>query len=343
MSVSKNLKTVLIQGGWSVEREISLMSARSAAQALNQLNISFTSCTADITLYSRLQKLKPDRVFLAVHGPYGEDGSVQGMLEYLKIPYTGSGVLASALCMDKAAAKKRMKAYKIQTPFFVVLQCEKKESSKFQWNAFWDKKDQHKISQPFLDLFSAVSNKAEDVSEPPFIPCVVKPNRSGSSIGIRICRSKGDWKAALNCALEVDFQVIVEEYIEGSELAVSWLNGKILTPVEISPRNNHFYDFKRKYEKDQTDYFIPSKLKADLVERAGNWTEAICRNFQLRTYGRVDFIVDRLDQIYALEVNTLPGLTSVSLLPMSAQYDGISYNQLILKILEGADLDYKVF
>lgn len=257
-------------------------------------------------------------------------------MEHLKIPYTGSGVLASSLCMDKTFSKKWMTLYQIPTLEFILLQ--KKEKSFYVDLSSWNKMD---ILSPLYSKNSSdVSDQSLNISEPPFLPCVVKPNRSGSSIGISICRSPEEWKMALEQAFKIDSRLLIEPYIKGQELAISWLEDQILTPIEISPKKDHFYDFKRKYEKNQTEYFIPARTKPDIIKKLKDYTKNIQKIFQIRSYCRADFIVDKNSQIFSLEVNTLPGLTPLSLLPKSAQHDGISYNQLICKLLKSASLDY---
>ena len=303
-------KIVVLSGGPGVERDISLMTAQNVEKALTELSLKFISLSADWDNLQKLKSLQPEKVFLAVHGPYGEDGILQGYLESLKIPYTGSGVLASALCMDKIFFKKLMKAHGISTPSYQVFSGQR-----------------------------AVNHQPE--KKPPFLPCVVKPNRSGSSLGTYICRDEREFQSAFKEAFKFDHNVIAEEYIEGAETAVSWLDGRVLTPVEIEPvQKEHFYDFKRKYEKNQTQYFVPPRLPKDTIEKLKQMTQTIQKICGIRSYCRGDFIVDKKGKIFILEMNTLPGLTSLSLLPKSAQHDGISYNDLILKILESARLDY---
>ncbi len=300
-----NKKIALIKGGFGVEKDISLITGHSAAQAFTRLKLSFKEFAADENLFEKLKTYRPDAAFLAVHGPYGEDGVLQGILEYLKIPYTGCGVLLSALCMDKILFKKWLSLQKIPTPAFTHL-----------------------------------SSEGKALDRPPFFPCVVKPCRSGSSIGVHICKSKKDWKNAVTNAFTIDSNILVEQYIEGVETAVPILNEKILTPVEIQPAFGHFYDFKRKYEKNQTQYFTPPRLKENTISQLKEITSQIQKLFQIKSYGRADFIIDRAENIYVLEFNTLPGLTPLSLLPKSAEHEGISYDEVILKILESAGLDY---
>ena len=324
-------KVVLIQGGKSEERSISLMTAKKVEQALKKMDIELTTLEADDKLYQNLIKIKPSAAFLAVHGTHGEDGILQGMLEYLKIPYTGSGVLSSALCMNKSIFKQLLLKHNVLTAPFLFLN---KKTSIVQNFFELDAQALDKIKKEFL--------KTKTLRLPPFLPCVVKPNRSGSSIGITICHNEQDWKNALDEAFKFDHEVLIEEYIKGKEVAVAYLDGKILTPVEIKPAEGYFYDFKRKYEKNQTQYILPPSSKPEIVKRMKDTTSMVRKLCSIRTYGRLDFIVNDSGLAYALEINTLPGLTPLSLLPMSAEHDGISYEQVIKIILDHATLDYKV-
>ena len=348
MSFIKSKKIALIQGGLGIERDISLVTGKNTAQALTRLKLSFKEFSADENLFEKLKAYQPDLAFLAVHGPYGEDGTLQGMLEYLKIPYTGCGVLLSALCMDKILFKKWLSLQKIPTPSFIHLSSplQKQESknaripNEQELNLDFSNMDKNiKISDLYTHTPSSISEK-KVLDHPLFLPCAVKPCRSGSSIGVYVCRSQKDWEKAVKEALKIDSHILAEQYIEGVEVAVPILSGEILTPVEIQPASGHFYDFKRKYEKNQTQYFAPPRLNANLIEQFKEITNQIQKLFQIKSYGRADFIIDKKENIYVLEFNTLPGLTPLSLLPKSAQYEGISYDEVILKILETAGLDY---
>ena len=319
-------KIVLIQGGKSPESSISLMTAKQVAKALKEIgHADYTPLEADDNLYQHLIKIKPDVAFLAVHGIYGEDGALQGMLDYLKIPYTGSGVLSSALCMNKNIFKQILLKNEMPTAPFLFLNTKDGLIQNFYG---LDKKDFKKMREEF--------SGTKTLRSPPFLPCVVKPNHSGSSIGITICHNESHWKKALEEAIKIDHEILIEEYISGKEVAVSYLDGKILTPVEIKPAKGFFYDFKRKYEKNQTQYILPPSLDSKIIEEVKNITSKAQQLFLVKTYGRLDFIVNPQGNIYALEMNTLPGLTPLSLLPMSAKHDGISYNQLIQIILENS-------
>ena len=300
-------KIALIQGGLGAEREVSLMSASGVAGAFDKLGVSYTILDLDAHLIDKLSRLKPDLAFLAVHGKYAEDGILQGICEYLKIPYTGSKWLASALCMDKCFFKDYIVQYGIPTPQYQNLNMKGK------------KLEEIKIDIPF--------------------PLVVKPSREGSTLGISICKVQKDLVPALKKALQYDTKILIEKYIEGMELACSFLEEKNLTPVEIVPEKG-FYDYKSKYQSKNTKYILPPRLGQNIIKRCDKIVRQITSILPIGNYGRIDFIIKNNIKPMVIEVNTLPGLTEHSLLPKSAKYDGISFNTLILKILKGANLDY---
>jgi len=299
-------KIALIQGGLGAEREVSLLSAQAVARAFKALNISYQVVESDKDLVNKLYHLKPDKAFLAVHGKYAEDGTLQGICEYLKIPYTGSGVLGSSLCMDKCVFKNYLSWQNIPTPHYQVLKLE---------------------NQKIQEVVPTVS-----------FPLVVKPSREGSTLGISICKNKKELISALEKALSYDTKILLEAYIEGMELAVSFFNGKTLMPVEIIPQSG-FYDYTSKYKAGKTQYILPPRLKKNIIKTCQNITQKVVKSLPIKTYCRADFIVrDSLPLM--TEINTLPGLTEHSLLPKSAQYEGIDFNTLILHILQATSLDY---
>ena len=306
--MNKKIKKVaLIQGGLGAEREISLMSAKSVAKAFDEMNIPYTLIESDMDLTKKLKQLNPDCAFLAVHGQYAEDGTLQGICEYLKIPYTGSGILASTLCMDKCFFKDYISRYGIPTPDYQNLNLENQNPQEVE------------INIP--------------------LPVVIKPSREGSTLGISICKKKEELVPALKKALQYDKKILVESYIEGMEVAVSLLTEKTLTPVEIVPKDG-FYDYTNKYQSEETKYILPPRLDEKIIKQC---KEIVCQTAHLshiRTYCRLDFIIKNKTSPLVLEMNTLPGLTTHSLLPKSAQHDGINFNMLVLKILQGARLDY---
>tara|TARA_B100001248_G_scaffold262290_1_gene257336 strand:- start:14791 stop:15714 length:924 start_codon:yes stop_codon:yes gene_type:complete len=299
---------LVLQGGLGSEREVSLKTAAAFCKALDALKLDYKVYDADENLPQYLNQNKPDLVLNALHGKYAEDGTVQGICEYLKIPYTGSGVLATALTMDKIKTKQVLAQESIPTPFFQVLNAKNKKL---------EAKDVH-LSPPF----------------------VVKPSREGSSVGITICKEEAQVAKALEEAQKYDYKILVEKFVEGTEVTVPIVGGVALTPIEIQPKSD-FYDYKHKYTKGMTDYILPPNLSETLVERLKKLAESIFAILDLRAYARIDFMVDKEGKIYFIEANPLPGCTETSLLPKSAQYDGLEFKDLILKIIELATTDYE--
>ncbi len=299
-------KTIaVIYKGKGFESEISIKTSQSVAKALDQLSYSYFLVEADDNLPSVLLAKKPDVAFLAVHGIYGEDGCVQSLCEFLSIPYTGSGVLTSALCMDKVFFKKLLVQNHIATPDFEII------------DKSWNSK---KITK---------------------YPVIVKASHGGSTLGTYIVKDLKSLTLAIKKAREIGRFVFIENYIpSGQEIAVSYLDGQILTPLEVIPKGG-FYDYKRKYEKGQSQYHIPPKLDAFVLEKIKRIAKKVFLLVGLRSYGRVDFLVQDGKTPWLLEVNTLPGLTMTSLLPKSAAYDNIEFNKLIQKIIDQARMDYK--
>lgn len=301
----KKKNIALVQGGPGPENQISLISAKAVAKALDQLNYKYFLVSADKKLPQTLISKKPDLVFLAVHGTYGEDGLLQSLCEYLRIPYTGSGVLASSLCMNKIFLKDFFLKHKFPTPDFHVVDSN--------WNS------------------KRVSS----------YPVVVKSSHGGSSLGTYIVKQQKDLLNAVKKAKQIGAQVFIEEYMpDCREIAVSFLDGRILTPVEIKPKGG-VYDYKRKYVKGESSYFVPPKLSPFVIEKIKFLSEKIFQSVNVRAYARADFLLQGGKTPWLLEVNTLPGLTEHSLLPKSAQHDGVEFVQLIKKILQLADTDYK--
>ena len=311
----------LIEGGQGAERNISFMSSRAVGPALKKLGFSFKKFGLNRHLGARLLREKPSKAFLAVHGQYAEDGILQALLESLKIPYTGSGVLSSAVCMDKAFFKSFVKHLKIPAPRSETLSVPVNKS------------------RPGEDLILKTPEKlyGKALSALSF-PLVVKPNRQGSSVGVRLCQNKKDLLSGLKEALKWDHVVLLESYIKGEEFAFSYLNGKILAPVKIVPRSG-FYDYKSKYTSGHTEYIIPAPLPEKTLTLCKKYVKLLVEQLHISTYCRADFIISR-SKPYLLELNTLPGLTSHSLLPKSALYEGISFEELVRIILDGANLDY---
>jgi len=291
-------KVAVMLGGRSAERDVSLKSGAAVLAALQRWGVDAHAFDPSQRPLHELEHF--DRVFIALHGRYGEDGTLQGALELMGIPYTGSGVMASALGMDKWRSKLVWQAAGIPTPEFMLL------------DAATD--------------FAAAEAKLG-------LPLFVKPANEGSSIGITKVKQAGQLHAAYEAAAKYDPLVLAERYIGGGEYTVGILGETALPVIRIVPATE-FYDYEAKYLRDDTRYLHPSGLDAD--------TEAAVRADALRAFkvlggvgwGRVDFLMDEAGRHYFLEVNTSPGMTDHSLVPMAAKAAGIEFDQLVLKILE---------
>jgi D-alanine-D-alanine ligase len=289
----------VLMGGISAEREVSLRSGSAIYNALKGLGYNAVSIDVGSDICDVLDKGKIETAFLALHGGYGEDGSIQGMLEVLGIPYTGSGVLASALAMDKEASKKVFLYHGIPVPPFEVLTRE------------------HKAKSIEFTL-----------------PWVTKPATEGSSVGVSITRDKGNFEKALETAFSFGSRVIVEKYIEGQEIHIGILNGRVLGGVEVRP-SLEFYNYEAKYTAGLTEYVLPPEIAAETYERAK--MTALSAHIALGCRGatRVDLRLNAEGEPYVLEVNTIPGMTETSLLPKIAGLAGFDFPGLIEEILRG--------
>jgi len=338
----RRLRVVVLTGGASAEREVCLMSGRKVMSALDPdryqavwvdlasiagatLRSSETSLRSTSGRADDLARImfaptaegsapaeqmaegtgRPDVVFIALHGGAGEDGTVQGMLELLGIPHTGSGVLASALALNKPLAKKIFAQEAIPTPKWVHLRASQRSS--------WEE-----ATLSALDL-----------------PYVVKPACEGSSIGVSIVREPEQLRPALELALQYGPEALVEEFIEGIEITGPVLGNddpQMLPLVEIVPANG-FYDYRAKYTPGATEEIVPARIAPAQAERARELTLAAHQAIGCRGMSRVDMIVAP-DEIYVLELQTIPGLTETSLLPRSAAAAGISFPQLVDRLIE---------
>lgn len=291
-------------GGLSAEREVSLKSGAAVHKAL--LARGFDAVTVDVgrDLSKRLAEEKIEVAFVCLHGRYGEDGAVQGLLELMGIPYTGSGVLASALAMDKIFAKKIFAASGLTITPYVVFR----------------------------------KGDAPDPAKIPFgFPVVVKPSREGSSVGVSIVKAAEELSGAMESAFCYDSEILVEKYVKGREIQVGILNEKGIGAIEIVPKNE-FYDFEAKYTDGMATHIMPAPLPGDQYDgllRAGETAHAA---LGCSGYSRVDFIVTEGKEAYLLEVNTLPGMTSLSLLPEIAQHAGVGFEELVERIIRSASL-----
>ncbi|MDI1361899.1 D-alanine--D-alanine ligase [Methylotenera sp.] len=300
-------KVAVLLGGKSGEREVSLKSGGAVLAALQEQGIdAYGFDPRDKPLHD-LEAF--DRVFINLHGRYGEDGCIQGALEMLHIPYTGSGVMASAIGMDKWRTKLLWRAMNVITPDF--------------------------------ELVTATSDFAA-VEKSLGLPLFVKPANEGSSLGISKVKQAGGLEAAYKIAAEADPLVIAEKFINGGEYTVGIIgDGKggyqALPIIRIVPKNE-FYDFEAKYLRDDTEYLCPCGLSAEKEAQIQQEALQAFRTIGCRGWGRVDFLMDDAANHYFLEVNTSPGMTDHSLVPMAAKAAGISFEQLVVRILELADV-----
>jgi len=301
----KRKKTAVLMGGLSAEREISLRTGTAVLKALQESGCNAAGIDVGENLPAQLTEVKAEQAFICLHGRYGEDGTVQGLLEMMRIPYTGSGVMSSSVAMDKLVTKQLLIYNGIPTPGFVVYR--KNEDI----NAFLE------ICRHF--------------------PLVVKPAREGSTIGISIVRDQKELEQGLIEALRHDDLILVEDFVEGDEITVSVLNGKPLPIIKIVPKSG-FYDYESKYTPGQTEYLLPAPLEAELYGKLQEISVEACKALSCRGAARVDFMV-RGNEFFCLEVNTIPGMTATSLLPKAAAEEGISFAELTMQILEDAGLN----
>ncbi len=302
MSLTRFGRIGVLAGGPSSEREISLRSGRAVHDALlgEGLDSLFLDVKNDID--EIIKKSCIDVAFIALHGRFGEDGTVQRMLEDAGIPYTGSGVRASLSALDKAASKDLFIRNLIPVPRHMVLVKGRLHTD-----------DYNNLGMPI----------------------VVKPNLEGSSIGLSIVTDKNLLPSAIDKAFEYGDKVILEEYIDGRELTVGILNDMALPVIEIVPKNK-VYDFNAKYKDSDTQYLVPAPIAEDVSEEARRIGVLAHKALGCRSFSRVDMMMSQSDKIFVLEVNTIPGMTERSLLPKAAQATGLRFSSLCVKILEDA-------
>lgn len=299
-------KTIgVLMGGLSPEREVSLTSGKEIYNAIKSKGLNATMIDVDHNIGATLAEGKIDLACIALHGTWGEDGTVQGILEYLKIPFTGSGVLGSAIAYNKVVSKEIFMERGIPTAPYQVITAEERGRVNRQ-----------------LDL-----------------PVVVKPADQGSSIGVSIVQTESKWEQALDRAFEVSEEILIEQFLEGKLLAIG-MNGSTPMPiVEIVPKSG-FYDYEAKYTEGKTDYVCPAQLTPEEVELCNEASVRVFKALKGRGFPRVDIILAN-DTPYVLEMNTIPGMTPTSLLPMAAKQAGLDFGDLVIEILNQARLDYK--
>lgn len=295
----RDKKIGVLMGGMSSERQISLKSGRAVLESLLRQGYNATGIDVNRNLMEILKKESIEIAFIALHGRWGEDGTVQGLLEIMGIPYTGSGVFGSACAMDKAAMKYILKGAGVPTPDYRVYY-----------------------------------QGAENIRFP--MPFVIKPANEGSTIGISIVRNKKEIGPACQCAFRYDRKVIVERYIEGREITVGRIDDIPLPIVEVRPKKG-FYDFEAKYTVGMTEYMVPAKLTKTIEKRAYKIADDVYGLFELSGCARIDMLID--DGIpNVIDINTSPGMTETSLVPKAWGCLGKGFDELIEKILAGASL-----
>ena len=298
-------KVAVLLGGKSSEREVSLMSGTAVLEALRRQGVDAHAFDTGQRSLVELVAEKFDRAFIVLHGRYGEDGTVQGALDLMGIPYTGSGVMACALAMDKWRTKLVWQASGIPTPRFHILNAD----------------------SDFPSVAAALG-----------LPLIVKPAREGSTIGLTKVTHSKDVQSAYRNAAQHDPLVIAEQFIDGMELTAAILGGESLPLVRIEAPG-HNYDYNAKYFSDETKYFCPPGIDAGLEERIKRLCAEAYRIVGCEGWGRVDVMVDGKGSPWMLEVNTVPGMTGHSLVPMAAKAAGLSFDQLVLRILEMARVE----
>jgi len=298
-------KIGVLFGGLSAEREVSLRSGKAVFKALKSIGYNAIVIDAKDDFYAKLKKQKIEQVFIALHGGHGENGAVQGMLEIMGIPYTGSGVLASALAMDKVASKKIFLYHRIPVPVFSIIQRLVKNPSRVTRHA----------------LLGSLK-----------LPVVVKPSTEGSSVGVEIVKDRKTFQTALKKAFGYGETVLIEQYIRGQEVQIAILDDKVLGGVEVKP-SDEFYSYKAKYTAGLTQYIFPPQLDRKTYRKAEKAALAAHQALGCSGATRVDLIIDRHNNPYVLEVNTIPGMTETSLLPKIAKNAGLEFPELIQRIL----------
>lgn len=295
----KNRKIGVLMGGKSSEREISLKSGNAVLNSLIRSNYDTIGIDAGNNLVEILINKKIQVAFIALHGRWGEDGTVQGLLEMMGIPYTGSGITGSAISLDKAIMKMLLDNSGLPTPEYTIYQ------------------------------------NGDGIDFP--LPFVVKPANEGSTIGISIVRKTEEINQAIENALRYDRKIIIEKYIQGQEITVSIVNEKTLPVIEVKPLNG-FYDFEAKYSKGKTEYIIPAKITGEIERKTQKYALEVFKVFELSGCARIDMIVNENSVPYIIDINTSPGMTETSLVPKAWEYLGKSFDELVEKILSGASL-----
>ena len=305
-------KIAVLMGGRSLEREVSLKSGLRVCEALEAKGYDYVSFDVDENLVDNLVDVKPDVVYIALHGKYGEDGTVQGLLELLGLPYTGPGVYANIVSFDKVLAKEIMHRTGITTPRWLTMSAE---------------------SFKEMGAASALDKAIEFLG----LPIIVKPAGQGSALGIKIVHKAQDLPKALIGALSYDSKVVLEEYISGTEVAISILgnNPPEALPIVEIVTTKEFFDFEAMYRMGATEYFVPARLDKKMTDKLMKTSIDVHNALGCRDVSRVDLILDGKTP-YVLELNTSPGMTETSLLPMAASAAKLDFEDLVDRLIQMA-------
>lgn len=296
-------KIGVLMGGISAEREVSLKSGTAVFRSLKKMGYNAVAMDVKADVCEALKKRRIDIAVIVLHGGWGEDGSIQGLLDVMGIPYTGSGVLSSALAMNKEASKKIFVYHRIPVPAFAVV-TKKNLNSQLSSIGFG-------------------------------LPWVIKPASEGSSVGVSIVKKKAELKAALKQGFKYGTELIIERYINGREVQIGILNDRVLGGVEVRP-SLEFYNYKAKYTPGLTQYILPPEINKRTYQKAKDAALSAHKALGCSGATRVDLIIDHRGNPYVLEVNTIPGMTETSLLPKIAKKAGFDFSELIEEILEEA-------
>ncbi|MGI6513525.1 MAG: D-alanine--D-alanine ligase [Syntrophomonadaceae bacterium] len=304
------MRIAILMGGKSREREVSLKSGRAVTEALLRKGYEAIPVDAAEDVAAKLKEIDPELVFIALHGRYGEDGAIQGLLEVMGLPYTGSGVACSAVCMDKVLTKKLLMYEGIPTAPFMVI----------------DKDAYFKNSKAV---------QAQIINELG-LPVVIKPATQGSSIGTSIVREEEALDGAVVEALLMSDQALAEKFIAGVEITASVLGNNepvVLPLIEIEAAKG-VYDYEAKYTPGGSVHIIPARISSEAADRVKSIAKSIYRSLNCRGFSRIDFIIDSSEQPWVLEVNTIPGMTGLSLFPDAASHYGMGYDDLVEEIVK---------
>lgn len=297
-------KVAVLMGGWSAEREVSLNSGQAVLDALLRQGVNAIGIDVDQNICERLKQEQVSHVFNMMHGRGGEDGVIQGVLDVLKIPYTGSGVLGSALSMDKMRCKQLWLGLSLPTPEYQILQTEQ---------------------------------DCEDAIQTLGLPLMIKPVLEGSSIGISKVKSQQEMLPAWKLAQACGGAIMAEKFIQGEEYTATIIGDHVLPMIRLETHND-FYDYQAKYISNDTRYICPCGLSEEAEAQLGELMKQAFDAVMAKNWGRVDFMIDQHNKPWLIEVNTVPGMTDHSLVPMAARQAGYSFDELVMNILQGAEL-----